>query len=105
MAMIGATSCSGMTFCSITAMSGPTMTPPLNAASGVSSASGSISISMPRGGRAARDREQDVRVVQPADGRDRPIGQHLVPSDERPVDVREQQPDLPGSHLAHRSLR
>jgi hypothetical protein len=47
---IGVTS-SGMTRCSITDISGRANTPPLNAAIGVLSCSGSISIDMPRGGR------------------------------------------------------
>src|SRR5499425_1956002 len=42
---------SGRTRCSITDMSGRTKTPPLKAAIGVLSPSGSISIDMPRGGR------------------------------------------------------
>ena len=49
--MIGSTRSSGIVRDSITVMSGCTNRPPLNAASGVSSASGSTSIAMPRGGR------------------------------------------------------
>ena len=40
-----------MTCCSITDMSGSANSPPLNAAIGVLSSSGSTSIDMPRGGR------------------------------------------------------
>ncbi len=49
--MVGWTTAVGMTRCSITDMSGLTKSPPLKAAIGVSSPSGSTSIDMPFGGR------------------------------------------------------
>jgi hypothetical protein len=56
------------------------------------------------GGAAAVDREENPGLAESVDGLDGAVGEHLVHSDERPVDIGQQQPDRRG-RVAHRMAR
>ena len=88
----------GRVLASITDMSGLTSTPPLKPAIGVSSASGSISIAMPRGGRPLVMAKRMPVGPQRLHGGDGALGQHLLLGDQRAVDIGEQDGDLALGH-------
>ena len=74
-------------------MSGSTTRPPLKPASGARSASGSTSIAMPRGGLPLVTAKWIPASCSSCTASIERGDERLVRSDERPVDVREQQLD------------
>ena len=91
--MARGTTSSGIVRSSSTSMSGSTTRPPLNAASGVRSESGSTSISMPRGGLPLVTAKWTPASCERAHRVDRALRQRLVRPHERPVDIGEHEAD------------
>ncbi len=80
-------------------MSGRAKTPPLKAAIGVGMLRGSRASTCP-GGAGHCHREKDPRRLQLFHSRDGPVGQHLVLSDQRAVDVGEEQSNGAGWQIS-----